>query len=238
MIMPAHYCTATLDLGDFTTAEIGHFFDPCACDPGLTNVYVAAYGGSTSRPHSVRQFTSSEYYSMLKTNKRSKKLDEKKKAAGINIVEQEMPSSKTTDLTKYNTYVGYFLGYLEALGNFYNLSTTQSRFQGYQLRQRAREEMANILIDGGLKYGRAKRKKKKKLRKFPPSNNTETQKTQGENVELQNLERPAKRIKLTPRVARWHALRQHDSGGEKAWTCENVPCDIEKIRTLRESADA
>ncbi|KAG0163087.1 hypothetical protein DFQ29_003425, partial [Apophysomyces sp. BC1021] len=147
---PAYYCAATLDLGDFTAAEIGHFFDPCACDPGLTNVYVAAYGGSTCRPHSVRQFTSSEYYLMLKTNKRSKKLDEKKKAAGINIVEQEMPSSKTTDLTKYNTYVGYFLGYLEALGNFYNLSTTQSRFQGYQLRQRAREEMANILIDGGL----------------------------------------------------------------------------------------
>ncbi|KAG0168960.1 hypothetical protein DFQ28_009691 [Apophysomyces sp. BC1034] len=58
----AHYCTATLDLGDFTAAEIAHFFDPCACDPGLTNAYVAAYGGSTNRLHSFRQFTSSEYH--------------------------------------------------------------------------------------------------------------------------------------------------------------------------------
>ncbi|KAG0162504.1 hypothetical protein DFQ28_004833, partial [Apophysomyces sp. BC1034] len=100
-----------------------------------------------------------------------------------------------------------------ALGIFYNLSTAQSRFQGYQLRQRAKEEMANILIDGGLKYNRAKRKKKKEEEEveFSLSNNTETQKTQAENVELQNLEQPAKRIKLTPRVARWHAPRQHDS---------------------------
>ncbi|KAG0183895.1 hypothetical protein DFQ28_000637, partial [Apophysomyces sp. BC1034] len=122
---PTHYCTATLDLGDFTAAEIGHFFDPCSCDPGLTNVYVTAYSGPTSRAHSVRQFTSLEYYSMLKANKRRKKIDGKKKAAGINIIEQEMPSSKTAYLAKYDTYVGYFLGHLEAVGNFYNLSTAQ-----------------------------------------------------------------------------------------------------------------
>ena len=156
--------TVALELDDFATEEIEHFFDPCACDPGLTNVYVAAYGGS-NEPHSVRQFTTAEYYTMLQSKERNKCLEAKKAMAGIAAIERDVPNSKTADPGCYDVYISYMLRHMETLEQFYDVSTALTRFRGYQLKQRARHEMANILLDGGLKYNRTRRKKKKKKNK-------------------------------------------------------------------------
>lgn len=48
---------------------------------------------------------------------------------------------------------------------FYKSGTARTRFYLYQGRQRALEEMANILVDDGKKYNRTKRKNTKRNRK-------------------------------------------------------------------------
>ncbi|KAI9354461.1 hypothetical protein BD770DRAFT_324804, partial [Pilaira anomala] len=49
------------------------------------------------------------------------------------------------------------------LFKFYNRQYAPFRFFDYQERQRANNEMANILLNGGKKYNNAKRKKPSKI---------------------------------------------------------------------------
>jgi hypothetical protein len=58
------------------------------------------------------------------------------------------------------------LNYLRQTLNFNNQSTAETRLHSYQGLQRAKEEMLNILINGGKKYNKMKRKHAKKNRKL------------------------------------------------------------------------
>lgn len=62
-------------------------------------------------------------------------------------------------IRRIRQYVEYILTHIQALFRFYNFESAPFRFYGYQGRQRANDEMANILMNGGKKYNVAKRRK-------------------------------------------------------------------------------
>jgi hypothetical protein len=65
-------------------------------------------------------------------------------------------------MAKITNYVKYMLTHLDTLLEFYNYKSAKFRFHNYQGRQRANDELANMLIDGGKKYNKARRKKTKR----------------------------------------------------------------------------
>lgn len=91
-------------------------------------------------------------------------------ATRIDLIESGIPSSKTSLVTEYNSYVKYMLLNKNALFEFNDKNAARNRFQSYQGVQRATDQMANIVIHGTAKYNRRrrdkgrKRKKKKKKR--------------------------------------------------------------------------
>lgn len=56
-------------------------------------------------------------------------------------------------------HIQYMLANIQALFRFYNQQVTPFGFYDYQGRQRANAEMTNILLTGGKKHNKAKRKK-------------------------------------------------------------------------------
>ncbi|CEG65166.1 hypothetical protein RMATCC62417_02003 [Rhizopus microsporus] len=68
-------------------------------------------------------------------------------------------------MEKTNACVTYALISIPRLFRFYGEKSALFRFYDYQGRQRSNAEMANILINGGKKYNKTKRKKAKKNRK-------------------------------------------------------------------------
>ena len=78
---------------------------------------------------------------------------------------EELPTPKAADMRRYHEHISYVLRHYETLARFYDITTAELRFQNYQGVQRAREEMANILISGGKKYNSSKRHNTRKNRK-------------------------------------------------------------------------
>jgi hypothetical protein len=76
-----------------------------------------------------------------------------------------MSTTKTASLSTYYTYVHYIFRHINQKFSFNNSRTAIKRLYLYQGVQRARSEMTNILINGGKKYNKAKRKNTKKNRK-------------------------------------------------------------------------
>ena len=68
-------------------------------------------------------------------------------------------------MEKTNAYVTYALVNIPHSFRFYDEKSAPFRFYDYQGKQRSNVEMANILINGGKKYNKAKRKKTKQSRK-------------------------------------------------------------------------
>lgn len=153
-----------LSFDDFTDREVETYFQPVAVDPGRTQVFTAAYG-SGYNPHEIRRCSSKEYYSMTGSGRRNASLQRQKHELGIDMIEAQLPTPKTADMRQYHEHISYVLRHYETLARFYDITTAELRFQNYQGVQRAREEMANILISGGKKYNSSKRHNTRKNRK-------------------------------------------------------------------------
>jgi hypothetical protein len=143
---------------DFHIQEVEEFFRPCAVDPGVATLVTASYGIDGER----RRFTNNEYYAVTGSGRRNHDLNKLKRRSGIQVIESQFPTAKTIRETQYHDYVRHFFMNKDALFNFYGEEGGERRFYDYQGRQRAIEESANILINGGKKYNRRKRKKTKK----------------------------------------------------------------------------
>ena len=150
-----------LEAQDFDLEEVEEFFRPCAVDPGVATLVTASYGTNGER----RRFTNSEYYAVTGSLRRNNEINKLKQRSGIQTIESQFPTAKTIRETQYHDYVRYFFTNKEALFNFYGEEGGERRFYDYQGRQKALEESANILINGGKKYNRRKRKKTKENRK-------------------------------------------------------------------------
>lgn len=153
-----------LELDDFSINEISSYYRPCALDPGRRDVFNASYGCG-SEVHEVRKCSTAEYYGMTGSKRRNQMLSKEKRRLGIEYIESNFPTGKTSNAEMFLHYVSYYLWHLETLLDFYDYERiAATRFRNYQGIQRARAEMANILINGGWKYSKSRRKRKKKKR--------------------------------------------------------------------------
>jgi hypothetical protein len=62
-------------------------------------------------------------------------------------------------------YIKYIVEHMDRLFSFYSFHRAKTNFRNYQGRQRAREEMLSIFLDGGKKYNAKKRKYTRKNRR-------------------------------------------------------------------------
>lgn len=156
-----------LALEDFDLSEVKDKYLPISLDPGRTSVFTATVGLQSNRH---LRCTTKEYYHMTGSTRFSRKQNKLKKDTGIESLESEIPSPKTSKSSAYSDYVKYMLLNKDSFFGFYGKDTAKTRFQLYRGVQRATDQMANILINGTSKYNRNKRsnekkKKKKRLRK-------------------------------------------------------------------------
>ncbi|KAI7906854.1 uncharacterized protein BX663DRAFT_493998, partial [Cokeromyces recurvatus] len=100
----------------------------CKLDPNRHQVFAAAYG--------------EEYYTL--TNRRETKRMSRENMEDILL---NIPTAKTAVLSNYLQYITYILLHLNRILAFNNFSTVESCFHLYQGVQRARQEMANVLIN-------------------------------------------------------------------------------------------
>ncbi|KAI8977462.1 hypothetical protein BDF20DRAFT_821169 [Mycotypha africana] len=196
---------ALLQLDDFNLVEVGEYFHPITVDPGRNEIFTAAVGFNNVN-HEIRSCSKSERANFAGYTRRStysKKLKEKK---GITSIESSLPSPKVVSKEAYIVYLKYTLQHLQTLFDFYSFKSAQFNFNNYQGKQRADAEVANVLIDGGRKYNRRKRKhtnrnKKRKRRLKNGQKKTirsKVKKTKRERMEAQE-EKKKKTIKEEPK---------------------------------------
>ncbi|OZJ06030.1 hypothetical protein BZG36_01106 [Bifiguratus adelaidae] len=137
-----------LDLEDFGIEEVEAWFRPCAVDPGGTQAFAASYGAGQEQ-HEQRRVATREYYAQTGSAGRNRALQRKKERAGIAHIEQTMPTGKTADHDQYCARVEYVVENLDPFFNFYSFASASKHFYDYQGRQRAQEELANVLVNGG-----------------------------------------------------------------------------------------
>ncbi|KAI7892583.1 uncharacterized protein EV154DRAFT_418291, partial [Mucor mucedo] len=149
-----------LELDDFNTEEVNTYFRPCTVDPGRKDVFVSYHGDND-----VRRLSSKEYYNMGGVTQRHKEEQELKKSLGIDQIETNIPSPKTTSHDTYILYITYILQHIDTLFNFYGFRTTNSRWCNYIASQKSIEDAVNILLNGSTKYNKKRRKTKKKSKR-------------------------------------------------------------------------
>lgn len=147
-----------LIIEDFTKNEMETLFLPVAVDPGRTTVFTATISHSEDKKE-FRSCSSKERQSFAGTDRRMQKIEKLKVVAGIKTMESQIPTAKTVSIDRMMEHIRYMLMNLERLFRFYNYQSAPFRFYDYQGRQRANDEMANILLNGGKKYNKSKRKK-------------------------------------------------------------------------------
>ncbi|CEG77049.1 hypothetical protein RMATCC62417_11859 [Rhizopus microsporus] len=100
---------------------------------------------------------------MIGSTKYIKQLEKLKAQKSIKEIENNIPSPKTAECAAYLLYIEYILIHVGVLFTFYDYKTAKDRFYLYQCRQRAAEEMVNMLVHGGTKYNKKKRAKLPKI---------------------------------------------------------------------------
>ncbi|GAA5815083.1 hypothetical protein MFLAVUS_008589 [Mucor flavus] len=137
-----------LALEDFDLSEVKDKYLPISLDPGRTSVFTAMVGLQLNRH---LRCTTKEYYHMTGSTRFSRKQNKLKKDTGIESLESEIPSPKTSKSSAYSDYVKYMLLNKDSLFGFYEKDAAKTRFQLYRGVQRATDQMANILINGTSK---------------------------------------------------------------------------------------
>ncbi|CEG83564.1 hypothetical protein RMATCC62417_17465 [Rhizopus microsporus] len=117
--------------------------------------------GLDENQHEIRRCTTKEYYHLTGFTVYTKKLQQEKDTAGITAIEAATPTAKTARNISFLRFADHMLSNMDRLFTFYGFSTAKYRFNLYQGKQRAPEMMVNMLLNGGAKYNRKKRFKKK-----------------------------------------------------------------------------
>ncbi|KAI7897679.1 uncharacterized protein BX663DRAFT_444665, partial [Cokeromyces recurvatus] len=154
-----------LKLTDFDYEEVVSTYNSIYLDPGRKAVYTAVCG-LVKDVHPIIRFSTKEYYHYTGSTKflvDQQKL--KKKPNGIEEVESKIPTHKTAKAEKYYEYLQFMLEHIDILFDFYKDTSGKGRFALCQGRQRAPEIVTNILLNGGLKYNRERRRRSRKKKK-------------------------------------------------------------------------
>ncbi|KAI7905077.1 uncharacterized protein BX663DRAFT_501639 [Cokeromyces recurvatus] len=122
----------------------------CGLDPNRHQVFAAAYGES-DESHQIRRCSTKEYSTLTGPIRHAKRETKRMSRENVEDILLNIPTTKTVVLSNYLQYITYILLHLNRILAFNNFSTVKSRFHLYQGVQRARQEMANVLINGGKK---------------------------------------------------------------------------------------
>lgn len=137
-----------LGLHNFTSEEVEKVY----IDPGRKSAFTATINLDSTQ-HRVRRCSTKEYYHFTGSTVYSSKLQERW------AKRYHCDWTWNTDVKVY-AYYNYMLTHLKTLFTFQGFHTAKSRFNLYKGKQRAREYMVNMLLDGTPKYNRKKRRKK------------------------------------------------------------------------------
>ncbi|KAI8970482.1 hypothetical protein BDF20DRAFT_127597, partial [Mycotypha africana] len=219
--------TATLTLEDFTPAEINKYFMPVAVDPGRNEIFKAVVGYNTDM-HQIRTCSKEERAQIARYNRRAKV------ATGIKEIETNLPTCKTVHSEiQYKLYLSYVLRHIQSLHEFYGFNSAKFISNDYQGRQRADEELANMLLDGGKKYNPRKRKKtnknKRRKRKLPRGSKTTKSKVHTRKAQRAaewRKERQEKKLTINVKAA---AQERYKAKTVKKWTAAPFFEDRKKI---------
>ncbi|KAG2233188.1 hypothetical protein INT48_005026 [Thamnidium elegans] len=121
-----------LELQDFTQEEIDLYFRPCTIDPGKSQVFTSYHGNGQ-----IRRTSTKEYYSFGGTLSRMGSQDRIKIRTGIKTVENNIPSPKTINMTKYQDHVVYLLLIMSILLEFYGFDTCENRWLETKSKERS-----------------------------------------------------------------------------------------------------
>ncbi|KAI9473726.1 MAG: hypothetical protein EXX96DRAFT_541397 [Benjaminiella poitrasii] len=89
-----------------------------------------------------------EHANFIGEKRRRMFVEKLKETKGIKPLESSMPASKTVRVSKYSTCLQYVLERLETFFSFYGPKFAPFSMYAYQSKQRANEEIANMLLDG------------------------------------------------------------------------------------------
>ncbi|KAI9486670.1 MAG: hypothetical protein EXX96DRAFT_550015 [Benjaminiella poitrasii] len=165
-----------LTLDDFNFEEVKNTYRPAFLDPGRKIVFCVSVG-LDNKNHQIRQCTTKEYYHMTGSTRYLKRIQKMKANRSIDTLESLISSPKTTKVDQYSNYITYRLLHIDIFFYlFYDFDTAKDRYHLYQGRQRAVDNMVNIIINGSSKYNKSKRKnlqknRKKKKKKNKNNNN-------------------------------------------------------------------
>ncbi|KAI9018614.1 hypothetical protein CLU79DRAFT_837201 [Phycomyces nitens] len=119
------YQSFDLALEDFYLSEVKDKYLPISLDPGRTSVFTATVGLQSNRQ---LRCTTKEYYHMTGSTRFSRKQNKLKKDTGIESLESEIPSPKTSKSSAYSDYVKYMLLNKDSFFGFYGKDTAKTRF--------------------------------------------------------------------------------------------------------------
>ncbi|KAG2195909.1 hypothetical protein INT47_002682 [Mucor saturninus] len=139
-----HINQVDLILDDFEFNEHEEHYLPITIDPGK-KAFFTAFAGSSNDTSDFRKCSIKEYY---------------------HITESNIPTSKTPHESVYIEYVNYMLENIARIFSFYNHETAKDIFFLYQGRQRAPEQMVNMLLRDTKKYQTKTRTQGKKQTNF------------------------------------------------------------------------
>ncbi|GAN01790.1 hypothetical protein MAM1_0012c01225 [Mucor ambiguus] len=88
-----------------------------------------------------------------------KKQQKHKQELGIEKIETDIPLPKAESVEQFVLYVAYMLQHMNTLFDLYGFNTSKVRWLNYLSSQQVIEESVHILINGGKKYNKGKRKK-------------------------------------------------------------------------------
>ncbi|KAI7896149.1 uncharacterized protein EV154DRAFT_535887 [Mucor mucedo] len=110
----------------FNSEEIDRYFRPCTVDRNRKDAFVSFHGNTD-----VRRLSSAEYYNTNGSTNRLRLEQDRNKEQGVQIIEINIPSVKSTVADKYITHVKYMMQHNETLFNFYNFQTARVKWCNY-----------------------------------------------------------------------------------------------------------
>ncbi|KAI8881371.1 hypothetical protein K501DRAFT_274642 [Backusella circina FSU 941] len=141
----------SLELEDFSAEEVDKHFRPCTVDPGRKDVFVSYH-----RSNDLRRLSTKEYYNMGGTIRRQRKEQELKRSLGIEEIESNIPTPKTTSCEQYISYIKYIFQHMNVLFDFYSFRTAAIKWRNYVGSQKRIQDAVNILLNGSKKYNKDK----------------------------------------------------------------------------------
>jgi hypothetical protein len=137
------------DLSDLPTdlqKDLDHF-NVFGVDPGHRHLVTGVNAQGLRR-----RFSNNEWYSKSGISQRRYEQQVKKKDAGIDRLESTLPTKKTASPDEWILYCQAIFTNMSRLNSFYGTDFTNDRFLNYVGRQKMEGEVANIFVDGGIKY--------------------------------------------------------------------------------------